>query len=239
MKNFKLSQSNSKALVVWGTNLGNSAGNWRVTKLLAQILKLPFYQFSIAVGLLLSDGWLEFPNRQTYARVKFEQSLSKFQYFWSVYENLSPFCAGYPHLRIRILNGKLFYSLRLQTRSLPCFSKLSNLFIKNGVKVVPDDIYNLLDPVALAHWIQGDGAYHPDGGLYLCTDNYSVQDVVRLMSVLIHRYGLDCSLSKHRSGQYRIYVKKNSVVNLQNLVQQHMDSSMLYKINLGVYNPNP
>lgn len=137
-----------------------------------------------------------------------------------------------------MLNGKLFYSLRLQTRSLPCFSKLSQLFIINGVKVVPDDIYSLLDPVALAHWIQGDGAYHPDGGLYLCTDNYSIQDVVRLTSVLIHRYGLDCSLSKHRSEQYRIYVKKNSMGKLQNLVQVHMVDSMLYKIHLGVYKTN-
>lgn len=81
MKKLNLTQGNSTALVVWGTNLGNSAGNWRVTKLLAQMFKLPLYQFSIAVGLLLSDGWIEFPNRQTYARVKLEQSLSKFEYF--------------------------------------------------------------------------------------------------------------------------------------------------------------
>lgn len=225
--------STSLDLVVWGTNLGNSSGNWRMTKIRAQMFKLPFYQFSIAVGLLLSDGWLEFPDRQTYARLKLEQSFDKFKYFWAVYSDLSTFCAGYPNLRVRLLNGKTFFSLRLSTRSLPCFSNLSNLFIQNGVKIVPFDIYNLLNPVALAHWIQGDGSYHPSGGLFLCTDNYSIKDVVRLMNVLMVRYELDCTMHKHRPDQYRIYIKKNSMDKLRSIVKQHMVPSMLYKINLS------
>jgi hypothetical protein len=45
----------------------------------------------------------------------------------------------------------LCYVLGLYTRSLPCFTELLVLFYVNGVKVIPEDIYNLLSPVALAH----------------------------------------------------------------------------------------
>ncbi len=49
------------------------------------------------------------------------------------------------------------------------------------MKKIPLDIYNLLDPIALAHWIMGDGQKVKTGGLTLCTDSYSIIDVVRLM----------------------------------------------------------
>ena len=51
----------------------------------------------------------------------------------------------------------------------------------------------------------GDGSKQSHG-LILCTDSYSLQDVVRLINVLIIRYGLICSLREHRKGQYRIYI---------------------------------
>jgi hypothetical protein len=81
----------------------------------------------------------------------------------------------------------------VRPRSLPCFTVIYQLFYVNGVKVVPLDIFNLLTPVAIAHWIQGDGFWaHP--GVVLCTDSFTVPDVVRLMNVLIVRYQLECTL---------------------------------------------
>jgi hypothetical protein len=100
------------------------------------------------------------------------------------------------------LHLRCLYSLTLQTRSLYCFSKLYQLFIENGVKTIPKDIFNLLEPVALAHWIQGDGKYVASGGLRLCTDSYTIQDVVRLMNVLMVRYELICTVHKSQPGQY-------------------------------------
>lgn len=49
----------------------------------------------------------------------------------------------------------------------------------------------------------GDGHFK-DGGLTLCTDCYSVQDVVKLVNVLTIRYGFKCSLHHRNEGQYRI-----------------------------------
>jgi len=39
----------------------------------------------------------------------------------------------------------------------------------------------------------GDGTLKSEG-IFICTDSYTIQDVVRLMNVLIIRYELKCTL---------------------------------------------
>ena len=69
----------------------------------------------------------------------------------------------------------------------------------------------MLTPVAFAHLIQGDGGFKSKG-IYLCTDSYTIQDVVRLMNVLIIRYELKCTLHKSSNNiGYRIYISRSSV----------------------------
>jgi hypothetical protein len=66
--------------------------------------------------------------------------------------------------------------------------------------------------------IMGDGKLKKYGGLTLCTDCYSVQDV-KLLNVLVIRYGLVCSLHQHNEGQYRIYIHKKSLRLLDSIVR--------------------
>jgi hypothetical protein len=110
---------------------------------------------------------------------------------------------------------------------------LRNLFYVEGKKVVPLDIFNMLDPIALAHLIQGDGAKE-HVGLILCTESFNLKDVVRLINVLIIRYELDCTLriiNKDKK-QYRIYIKKTSLPKLIKIVKPYIHTSMLYKLAL-------
>jgi hypothetical protein len=125
---------------------------------------------------------------------------------------------------------------------MPCFTELRSLFYPNGVKIIPEDIYNMLTPVALAHLIMGDGSALPHG-LIICTNNYSIQDVTRLMNVLIVRYRLKCSLSYKKQNnkiEYMIYISQHSMPSLFNIVYPHMCPSMLYKLGLNTkLNLNP
>jgi len=114
------------------------------------------------------------------------------------------------------------WGLFFRTRSLPCFNEFYSLFYINKVKIIPEDIYNLLSPVALAHLIMGDGSSR-EFGLEICTDCYSVKDVVRLMNVLIIRYNLECTLHYHRPTQPRIYIRQRSMPLLRELVRPHME----------------
>jgi len=68
---------------------------------------------------------------------------------------------------------------------MPCLTELHSLFYPNGVKIVPQNIYELLTPIALAHLIMGDGSVERHG-LIICTDSYSIEDVIRLMKNKAH-----------------------------------------------------
>jgi hypothetical protein len=99
------------------------------------------------------------------------------------------------------------------------------------VKIVPLEIFNLLDDIALAHCICCDGETNKNG-LYLCTDSFSLKDVIFLLNVLNIKFELDCTIQKVQTGGYRIYIKKSSMANLQSIVSPYMPSSMLYKIHM-------
>lgn len=119
---------------------------------------------------------------------------------------------------------------------MPCITELYSLFYKENVKVIPDNIYDLLTPVALAHMIMGDGSIQPQG-LILCTDSYSLEDVVRLINVLILKYTLDCTIRVNNKNQYCIYITQSCMALLANIVSPYMHSSMLYKIKSALNTP--
>ena len=48
--------------------------------------------------------------------------------------------------------------------------------------------------MALANWIKGDGAKR-NKGLVLCTDSYSILDVVKLSNVLRIKYDLNTTIT--------------------------------------------
>ena len=218
-------------LVLWGTNLSSSLGNRRITKQESNMIKLPPYQYSVVIGLLLSDGWLTFSNsRNTNARLGFLQSATNFNYLWFVFNILSHYCTSLPVYRTRKYRGRANYSIHFFTRALPCFTSLHSLFYLSGVKVIPDNIYELLTPVALAHIVMGDGSVSRSG-LMICTDSYSIEEVVRLINVLIIRYRLECTIRVHRKNQYRIYIRQNSMASLVSIVFPYIHFSMLYKFN--------
>lgn len=177
------------------------------------------------------DGWLNFASTTNKkARLSFKQSLDKFNYFWYVFNILSHYCSSYPILNSSVRNNKRNVALLLQTRSLPCFTKLHLLFYNKNIKIIPNDIFNLLDPIALAHWICGDGQFLSKG-IQLCTDSYSIQDTVKLIYVLIIRYNLICTLHNIK-GNYRIYISRKSVGKVVELVKPYIIPSMYYKLGI-------
>jgi hypothetical protein len=84
----------------------------------------------------------------------------------------------------------------------------------------------------MAYWISDDGKYSAGGGLWLCTNSFSIKDVARLKDVLINRFGLICTIHNNEKGHQLIYISKNSMDKLRSIVKHHMVPSMLYKIHL-------
>lgn len=167
----------------------------------------------------------------------FEQSYDKAKYFWLVFRLLSHYCSSWPSYKSKVRQGVVNKNtLYMQTRVLPCFTELHVLFYKDKKKIIPDNIYDLLTPVALAHWVMGDGQVRTNG-LRLCTDSFTFSEVVKLMNVLIIKYRINCSMHIYR-GKPRIYIPAYYISLLTSIVKPHMSSDMYYKLEPGKKKPN-
>jgi len=65
--------------------------------------------------------------------------------------------------------------------------------------------------------------------LILCTDFFTVPDVVRLMNVLMIKYNIECYLH-YNAGLPRIYIPRREVSKVLAIVQPHMCSFFMYKL---------
>jgi len=119
---------------------------------------------------------------------------------------------------------------------MPCITELYHLFYVKDKKVIPENIYELLTPVALAHLIMGDGSAI-GSGLRLGTDSFTIKECVLLINVLIIKFNLNCSLHLLEN-KPRIYISAKSKNNLVSIVKPHMTSSMYFKLGKIVSNSN-
>lgn len=229
-----------KDLVVWGTNLEYTFNLPKFNKMLRYSINIPAFQYSVIIGLILSDAGLRLTNtipkynkiNNRNARLEFGQAFAKYDYFMHVFSIIGHYSSSFPKLRRGERKGTPTFWLAFQTRSLPCFTQLYHMFYTNSIKIIPNDIFNLLDPISLAHLIMGDGS-RQGNGLKLCTNSFTLQDTRRLMNVLVKRYGLICSIHKTCiKNQYVIYISAKSRNTLKNIVLPYMVPSMLYKLGL-------
>lgn len=215
-------------LVLWGENINPSSTVRRLTTIELNMLNFPLYQRSVIVGLLLSDAWLTYASvNHKYPRLGFEQTISQSHYVWFVYRVLAGYCFSLPRYVNRTRSGTPLTTVVFTTRHLPCLVEFYDLFYLNKKKVICSNIYDLLTPVALAHFIMGDGSA-VSGGLRISTDSFTIDEVVKLINVLIIKYRLKCALHII-SGKPRIFISSKSLKLLKSIVDPYLVPSMKYK----------
>jgi hypothetical protein len=86
----------------------------------------------------------------------------------------------------QIIGFWLVYSkIYFGTYSLPCFNELYSLFYFEGVKVVPENIFELLTPLSLCYWICDDGGFNKrNRAVILSTQSFTQAEVGLLAKVL-------------------------------------------------------
>ena len=76
-----------------------------------------------------------------------------------------------------------------------------------------------------------DGSRHGDG-LHISVYAFSETDVDKLMYTLQEKFKLKCSIHYNRDNKPRIYIFKESMDTLINLVKPYFIKEMLYKLGL-------
>jgi ubiquinol-cytochrome c reductase cytochrome b subunit len=104
------------------------------------------------------------------------------------------------------------------------------LWYVNKVKIIPSIIGEYLTPLALAIWIMDDGS-KAGSGIKLCTNSFTYTDCMLLVKVLYENFKLKATVqSAGVSNQYHIYIFKESMPLLREIVIHYVHSSMKYKL---------
>lgn len=111
------------------------------------------------------------------------------------------------------------------------FCAQPELFYKNGVKIVPRNLAELLTARGLAFWIMDDGGKSVYNQTILHTRSFSKQDVEYLQSVLNQNFGLRTRLEEKKLNQWVIFIPvRQHQIKLKDIVGPYMHKSMLYKV---------
>jgi hypothetical protein len=191
---------------------------------------------SILVGLYLGDLYVRKPGGGVNSRLEFYQGTNHEEYLLHLYKLFQSYCMAEPKTSIRSPSkqtGKVYSSIRFDTRALPCFNELYELFYVNGKKVIPSNIFDLLTPLGLAYWIGDDGSFCKTRSIVtLCTESFSLEEVKFLANTLNTKWDLKCYTNKTSNGGNRILIPRKSLPALQSLLKSIMPSMMVHKIGL-------
>jgi len=188
---------------------------------------------SIIFGSLLGDAHAEKREKGTGTRISFYQEGSHIKYILFLHNLLSKL--GYcnpkiPTIRTRLGRGKIRKIARFSTWTYTSFNWIHDLWYKKNIKCIPECIGEYLTPLALAIWIMDDGA-KVGSGLKFATNSYTHNDCKILVKVLKDNFNLKASIqSAGAKDQYIIYIWKESMEDLRNIVSPYIIPEMKYKL---------
>ena len=197
--------------------------------------KLDFYLKQILIGNILGDVYMRRFSEKANAIIIFRQGSINASYLLHLYNLYQEFVTTPPAVSsITDKNtGKIRYNLSFATLALPCFNELYEAFYLEGQKIIPNNIADLLSEVSLAYWIMDDGSF-TGSGLKLHTNAFSLEELNLLIKALDKNFSIKASVnvSNREKSQFSLYISKNQMSLVKDLVIKHMHPDMLYKLNI-------
>ena len=191
---------------------------------------------SILFGSLLGDGYAEFRNKGKGTRFCFYQENSHAAYLiWlhGLITNLGYCKSQAPKIQTRLGNkGIVRKVIRFKTWTYTSFNWIHNLWYINNVKVVPSIISDYLTPLAVSIWIMDEGC-KVGSGLKLSTNSFTYSDCLLLVKALFDNFNIKSTIqSAGKNNQFHIYIWKESMPLLREIVLPYVHPSMKYKLSI-------
>ena len=176
-------------------------------------------QRSLIVGTLLGDGAM---RCKVNALIEINHSAEQKAYVDWKHQQLAELVGTPPKPR-NGNGGRVAY--RFTTLSRPELTPYCRAFYPNGKKVVPDVT---LTPLALAVWFMDDGS-KSHRALYLNTQQFELEDQLRLVKILSTQFGIHATLNRDKT-YHRIRVAVRSVDRFVELIRPHLLNCFEYKL---------
>ena len=250
---YMIENNDCRSLVIYGSNLESSVNLPKFSRIVSYMIGIPNNILSPLIGLILSDGNLEFVSKKTLSnnysrksksteatqmekniysnvnsRFRFKQSFDHLDYLFFVFNILSPYCISFPKLVKTRINRRDFIGLEFITRALPCFTYLRDIFYRGRIKIIPENLYDLLTYEGLAHIIMSDGSFKSKA-ILINLQSFTVKELILFMNVLRIKFELKPTLHKSRDS-YTVYIPVDSVKFLHPKIKKY-----IILINIKVY----
>ena len=156
----------------------------------------------------------------------------KSEYLKSLHELLAPLTSMEPTILTRTnkKRGIITQSLYFRTLAMPCLNYYHELFYKDNVKRIPENLEELLTARGLAYWICDDGGKSVHNQTILHTRSFTKKDVEYIQTVLNKNFELRTRLEEKIQDQWVIYIPVRQKIKLIDIVGPYMHKSMMYKL---------
>lgn len=183
---------------------------------------------SILIGIMLSDGGL-YRSSPT-ANVRFEMSFG--EKYESLAFHIGELFKDYMSNPIKSIEikgkNRVYINYRLKTKTLPVFNSYYDMFYKFNpltnkyVKIVPENIIDLMDPIVLAYLIQGDGNFDQSRNrVRIYTNSYKKQEVENLALAINTKLNIYTALLLDRKDQWILTIGAKNLELLRKIVISH------------------
>lgn len=205
------------------------------------------YQKQVIVGLLLGDGCIKNPNQHKRSsgnsRLVFTFKSSTLNFIkWLKFEILGSISTKTLPTPWPANNPSQYW---FSCKCLPYFTYLDSIWYRychetgNRKKILPPRDYfdKYFTAASLAHWIMGDGYWaKTNKTIILCTESFTQQEIEFLIDFLQTRFNLIASkqIRVNQGWRIRFSAKGENITRLRSLIEPHMHSEMLYKLNIKI-----
>ncbi len=206
---------------------------------LPRVELLPIELNSILIGIMLSDGALY--RSSPSANTRFEMSFG--EKYKELAFHIGDLFKDYMSNPVKSLEvkgkNKVYNNYRLKTKTLEIFNSYHDLFYKLNpdtnkyIKIVPENIIDLMNPIVLAYLIQGDGNFdNSRNRVRIYTNSFSKIEVENLAKSIKTKLNIYTALLLDRKDQYILTIGAKNLDLLRNIVTPHFQPSMLYRLGL-------
>lgn len=190
---------------------------------------------SIIFGSLLGNSKSDKILLGVGTRFSFYQEAVHVKYILFLHKLLSEL--GYCNSKLPIIKtrlsskGKIKKIIKFSTWTYTSFNWIYDLWYNNKIKHVPECIHLYLTPLALAIWIMDEG-YKVNQSLKFNTNSFSYNDCLLIIKALHNNFNIKASIQSTGSkDKYIIYIWKESMTDLINIVSPYIVPEMKYKLN--------
>lgn len=195
----------------------------------------PNQQLQLILGSLMGDARLECRSkeiRQAYtARLRIHQSDKQKDYVFWKYQMLRDFVQKGPRYT-KVWHdpkrNKDHYSWYFHTKTNESFGEIHKLFYKNGIKIVPPEVLETIEPFGLAVWYMDDGSNN-GSNITLNTHSFSLDEQESIQRMLQMKFNVASTIVKDRN-KLKIAIRTREFENFLDVVRPYVIPSMNYKI---------